>query len=171
MLGVSDYFRAGALRLKVGDEFVAHSTDIPKLLHLSQLQDSTLKLESDSYSQDDLKLLLYPSSSLGGARPKASVEDKGKLYIAKFSSANDLHSVILWESVMLELAKRAKIRTTNFKIIKANQKPVLLVERFDRNDNARIPFMSAMTLLKVSEKQDAEYKSYADIAKELGFKQ
>lgn len=167
MLGVSDYFRTGALRLKVGDEFVAHNTNIPKLLHLSQLQDSTLKVEKDKYSQDDLRLLLYPSSSLGGARPKASVEDKGKLYIAKFGSNNDLHSVILWEAVMLELAKRAKIRTTNFKIIKANQKPVLLVERFDRNGDMRIPFMSAMSLLKVSEKQDAEYKSYADIAKEL----
>lgn len=167
MLGVSDYFRVGALRLKVGDEFVAHNTNIPKLLHLSQLQDSTLKLEKDKYSQDDLRLLLYPSSSLGGARPKASVEDKGKLYIAKFGSKNDLHSVILWEAVMLELAKRAKIRTANFKIIKANQKPVLLVERFDRDGDMRIPFMSAMSLLKVSEKQDAEYKSYADIAKEL----
>lgn len=167
MLGVSDYFRVGALRLKIGDEFIRHSTDIPKLLHLNQLQDSTLNMENNSYSKDDLKILLYPSSSLGGARPKASIEDKGKLYIAKFGSVNDLYSVILWEAVMLELAKCAKIHTANYKIIKANQKPVILVERFDRNGDARIPFMSAMTLLKVSEKQDAEYKSYIDIAKEL----
>ena len=167
MLGVSDYFRVGALRLKVGDEFVAHNTDIPKLLHLSQLQDSTLKLENDSYSQNDLKLLLYPSSSLGGARPKASVEDKGKLYIAKFGSKNDLYSTTLWEAVMLELAKCAHIHTANFKIIKVDKKPVILVERFDRNKDMRIPFMSAMSLLKVSEKQNAEYKSYTDIAKKL----
>lgn len=53
MLGVSDYFRVGALRLKVGDEFIRHSTDIPKLLHLNQLQDSTLNMENNSYSKDD----------------------------------------------------------------------------------------------------------------------
>lgn len=167
MLGVSDYFRIGALRLKIDDEFVHHSTNFPKLLHLNQLQDSTLNMENNSYSKDDLKILLYPSSSLGGARPKASIEDKGKLYIAKFSSINDLHSVILWEAVMLELAKRSKIHTARYKIIKVNQKPVILVERFDRNGNVRIPFMSAMTLLKVSEKHNAEHKSYIDIAKEL----
>ena len=167
MLGVSDYFRVGALRLKIDNEFVRNSTNIPLLLHLNQIQDSTLKVENDEYTKDDLKNLLSPSSSLGGARPKASIKDSNKLYIAKFSSNNDTHSVILWEAVMLELAKRAKIRTANFKIIKANQKPVLLVERFDRDENTRIPFMSAMTLLKVNEKDDAKYKSYADIAKEL----
>ena len=167
MLGVSDYFRVGALRLKIDNEFVRNSTNIPLLLHLNQIQDSTLKVENDSYSQDDLKNLLSPSSSLGGARPKASIKDNNKLYIAKFSSKNDTHSVILWEAAMLELAKRAKIRTTNFKIIKTNKKPVLLVERFDRINETRIPFMSAMTLLKVSERENAKEKSYVDIAKEL----
>lgn len=167
MLGVSDYFRVGALRLKIDNEFVRNSTNIPLLLHLSQIQDSTLKVENDEYTKDDLKNLLSPSSSLGGARPKASIKDNDKLYIAKFSSKNDLHSVILWEAVMLELAKRAKIRTANFKIIKTNKKPVLLVERFDRINETRIPFMSAMTLLKVSEKENTKEKSYVDIAKEL----
>lgn len=75
--------------------------------------------------------------------------------------------MILWEAVMLELAKRAKIHTANFKIIKTNKKPVLLVERFDRINEVRIPFMSAMTLLKVSERENAKEKSYVDIAKEL----
>lgn len=167
MLGVSDYFRVGALRLKIDNEFVRNSTNIPLLLHLSQIQDSTLKVENDEYTKDDLKNLLSPSSSLGGARPKASIKDNDKLYIAKFSSKNDLHSVILWEAVMLELAKRAKIHTANFKIIKTNKKPVLLVERFDRINETRIPFMSAMTLLKVSKKENAKEKSYVNIAKEL----
>lgn len=167
MLGVSDYFRVGALRLKIDNEFVRNSTNIPLLLHLSQIQDSTLKVENDEYTKDDLKNLLSPSSSLGGARPKASIKDNDKLYIAKFSSKNDLHSVILWEAVMLELAKRAKIHTANFKIIKTNKKPVLLVERFDRINEVRIPFMSAMTLLKVSKKENAKEKSYVNIAKEL----
>lgn len=167
MLGVSDYFRVGALRLKVGNEFVRNSTNIPLLLHLNQIQDSTLKLENDEYTNDDLKNLLSPSSSLGGARPKASIKDNNKLYIAKFTSTNDTYSVILWEAVMLELSKRAKIHTANYKLIKANQKPVLLVERFDRICETRIPFMSAMSLLKVNERDDAKYKSYVDIAKEL----
>lgn len=169
MLGVSDYFRIGALRLKSNGVFIGVCKEIPKLLHLNQIQDSTLRVENDTYTQQDLKTLLAPSSSLGGARPKASVQDNNALYIAKFPSINDTHSVILWEATMLELSKIAKINTADFKLISVNQNKILLVKRFDRDftNNKRIPFMSAMTLLSTSEKDEANAKSYVDIAKKL----
>lgn len=169
MLGVSDYFRIGALRLKHNEVFISEHKKIPKLLHLNQIQDSTLRVENDKYTQQDLKTLLAPSSSLGGARPKASVQDNNALYIAKFPSINDTHSVILWEATMLELSKRAKINTADFKLISANQAKILLVKRFDRDfaNKKRIPFMSAMTLLGTNERDEANTKSYVDIAKKL----
>ena len=169
MLGVSDYFRIGALRLRHNATFISECKEVPKLLHLSQIQDSALRIENDEYTQNDLKILLAPSSSLGGARPKASVQDNHILYIAKFPSINDTHSVILWEATMLKLSKIAKINTADFKLVNVNQKNILLIKRFDRNfaNNERIPFMSAMTLLGVNERDEANIKSYVDIAKKL----
>ena len=54
-------------------------------------------------------MLAQPGSSLGGARPKAAIEDAGELWIAKFSSQNDTERVSLWEAVMLDLAQQAGI--------------------------------------------------------------
>lgn len=169
MLGVSDYYRIGALRLKVNNEFIAPHSNVLKLAHLSQIQDSTLRVENDEYTKDDLKLLLDPSSSIGGARPKSSIEDNNILYIAKFPSLKDTYSVTLWEAVMLELCKRANIESAEYKIISAGGKNVLLVKRFDRDfkTNGRIPFMSARTLLGITSKEDAERQSYVNIARKL----
>ena len=127
MLGVSDYYRIGALRLKVNNEFIAPHSNVLKLAHLSQIQDSTLRVENDEYTKDDLKLLLDPSSSIGGARPKSSIEDNKILYIAKFPSLKDTYSVTLWEAVMLELCKRANIDCAEYKIISTSGKNVLAI--------------------------------------------
>ncbi|BDB64187.1 phosphatidylinositol kinase [Helicobacter cinaedi] len=162
MLGVSDYFRVGSLRLKIDNAFVNNSDNIPKLLHLSILEESSLRLEQENYTDDDLRLLLEPGSSLGGARPKASIIDGNILYLAKFYSKNDEYSVILWEKTMFDLAQIANINTAKARVIQSSN-PVLLIERFDRKDSARIPFMSAMTLLQTKDGESRE-KSYVALA-------
>ena len=171
MLGVSDYYRVGSLRLKTDEIFQAPTNDIPKLVHINKLMRSSFNIEKDEYQRQDLSYLIEPSSSLGGARLKASVLDKNKLYIAKFPSINDEHSVILWEKTLLDLAQIAGIKVPNSRLIELyNGKKALLVERFDRDENGqRIPFMSAMTLLKARERQNADEKSYVDFAKNLPF--
>lgn len=170
MLGVSDYFRLGALRLRFDDQFLAQSFVSPNLVHLSDLQNSSLRLEDEKYTSNDLEILLSPGSSLGGARPKASIVDGKDFYIAKFSSNKDTYSTILWEKTLLDLARISKINASESKLIKTGNKDILLVKRFDRNHTERIPFMSAMTLLKTNEKQDSDQKSYTDIATQLDFK-
>lgn len=169
MLGVSDYYRMGSLRLKKNNDFIAKTHNIPKLVNINELMQSSLNVEKEDYKKSDLDLLLEPSSSLGGARIKASVLDKDNtLCLAKFPSSNDEYSVILWEKTMLDLAKLAKIEVANAKLIVAkNNKKVLLLERFDRLGETRIPFMSAMTLLNVSERNGAENQSYVELAKKL----
>ena len=63
---------------------------------------------SDSDSDDDLRLLLAPGSSLGGARPKASVRYRdGQLAIAKFPNTGDEVNTVLWEAVALTIAHKA----------------------------------------------------------------
>lgn len=47
---------------------------------------------------------------------------------------------------MLGLARKAGIRTAHHRVLNADgDRPVLLVERFDRLAGKRIPFISAMT--------------------------
>ena len=81
---------------------------IPPLVRLSALLNASLHITADGGSDEDLKLLLAPGSSLGGARPKASVLDKdGALSVAKFPQHGDLIPTIDWESVALALAGKA----------------------------------------------------------------
>ncbi|TLD95384.1 type II toxin-antitoxin system HipA family toxin [Helicobacter jaachi] len=170
MLGVSDYYRIGSLRLKLNDEFIAKESNIPQLIHINEIMQSSLNLEKEEYSDRDLAYLLGCGSSLGGARPKACLADKDKLYIAKFPSVNDEYSVILWEKTMLDIAKIAHIEVPNTKLIDTKfNRQALLVERFDRTNGThqRIPFQSAMSLLNVSERAGADQKCYIDVADKL----
>ena len=113
-----------------------------------------------------LRQLVNPGSSLGGARPKANVVDTdGKLYVAKFPSRNDNYDVELWEYFCNILGKNAGINVANSRIIKVGDKHALLSRRFDRtNENRRVHFASAMTLLGLSDGDNASTgHGYLDI--------
>jgi serine/threonine-protein kinase HipA len=108
-----------------------------------------------------VRLLLAPASSLGGARPKASVRDRdGALAIAKFPDKADTVDVIRWERVMLELAVRAGITASESRLEPVGESVVLVVRRFDRCGDARVPFLSAMSLLDAA---DGDQRSYVEI--------
>jgi serine/threonine-protein kinase HipA len=129
--------------------------EIPKLLSASE------NVLEDKESDEDLRLLLAPGSSLGGARPKASIRDKdGHLAIAKFSSKDDEFSTVLWEAVALTLASKAGIKVPKFRIHIIADKPTLILRRFDRNFQKRIPFLSALSMIGAT---DNEQQSYLEI--------
>ena len=108
-----------------------------------------------------ITLLLAPGSSLGGARPKASVLDKdGSLLIAKFSHHEDEWPRVVWEALSLTLAEHAKIHVPKWRLHEINNQFVLLLHRFDRSQAKRIPFLSAMSMLGAN---DNESRSYLDI--------
>jgi serine/threonine-protein kinase HipA len=105
LLGVGDITRQGALRFTTekGGVFLApqDQTTIPPLIRLGELLGAATRVLSDEDNDSDLRLLLAPGSSLGGARAKASVIDNdGTLSIAKFPQADDTWSVTLWEAVV-----------------------------------------------------------------------
>ena len=92
-------------------------TPIPPLIDLPKLLSATENLLDDKESEEDLRLLLAPGSSLGGARPKASVRDKdGQLAIAKFPRKDDEYSTVLWEAVALSLAAKAGLRVPEWRL-------------------------------------------------------
>jgi serine/threonine-protein kinase HipA len=169
LLGVTDTVRQGALRFaaREGGEFVAAETSVgvPPLVSLPRLLAATDRFLADEESAEDLRLLLAPGSSLGGARPKASVSDAdGRLLIAKFPKADDEYRVVAWEAVALELATRAGIPVERFRLERVVDREVLLVQRFDRQGMQRVPFLSAMSILGSA---DGEPRSYPEIADAL----
>ena len=171
LLGVNDETRQGALRFSESpnDQYLASTKigSIPPLVRLPELLSASEKFLAASESSDELKLLLVPGSSLGGARPKASVYDKdGSLTIAKFPRKDDEVDIVCWEAVALTIAKTSGINVPLWRLENIHGKYVLIIKRFDRNGQKRIPFLSAMSMLGASD-NDGLIHSFTEIAETL----
>lgn len=99
---------------------------------LQELLKSAEKVEQGVPLTPELDQALFHGSSIGGARPKALIEDQGTKYVAKFSSSTDLYSVVKAEYIAMRLAALAGINAAPVKLVQAAQKDILLIERFDR---------------------------------------
>jgi serine/threonine-protein kinase HipA len=168
LLGVYDKSRMGALRFKTDidgpylDNDPAHST--PPMTSLRELERATNELEDDTSLDDKeylkrLSLLIAPGSSLGGARPKASViSEDGHLWIAKFPSKNDEFDVGAWENLIYKLALKCKVDMATSRAEKFySDQTTFMTKRFDRDENGnRHHFFSAMTLLGYQDGADAQ---------------
>lgn len=172
LLGVYDQTRVGALRFKVdvNGPFLSDDTETaaPPWATLRSLEEASRQFEKDDNYLNDkwLKQLLKPGSSLGGARPKATVEDEqGNLWIAKFPSKNDEYDVGAWEKVVHDLAKLCGLNVPESKVEKFSKDgSTFLVKRFDRDGEKRIHFASAMTILGKNDGASSDDgSSYIDI--------
>ena len=169
LLRVDDEARQGALRFstETTGPFLAEPglSRIPPLVELPRLLVGAERVADDDENDDDIRLLLGPGSSLGGARPKASVRDAdGRLCIAKFPHSQDEVDVVLWEGIALALAGESGIDVPERRIETVAGKRVLIVRRFDRRAEHRVPFLSAMNMLGAT---DREPRSYPEIAAAL----
>ena len=169
LLGVADETRLGALRFKYAgtEAFLAPTeTGVPRLVELGKLLGVTERILRDEATDEDLMMIFAPGSSLGGARPKASVIDQyGHLAIAKFPKENDEYSIETWEEIALRLAEKAGIRTPVHELVRIADKAILLSRRFDRNKAGRVPYLSAMSM---TGSLDGQGGSYLDIVDALG---
>ncbi len=173
LLMVDDEARQGALRFatREGGPFLAGPapTRIPPLIELPRLLSAAEHIQEDTETAEDLRLLLAPGSSLGGARPKSSVRDRDRsLAIAKFPSKTDDVNTVLWEAVALSLAHRARIPIPAWRIESAAGTPVLLLRRFDREQGARVPFLSGMSLLGATDNETRSYLEFVDALRQHG---
>jgi len=155
LLGVYDETRLGGIRFKTEPNGAFLSDDketaAPPWTSLRTLEEASRNFENDdtALSEKWLNQLIRPGSSLGGARPKATVIDpKEQLWIAKFPSKNDENDTGAWEMVTHDLAKLCGLHVPEAKLEKfSNLGSTYLVKRFDRSLSKRIHFASAMTLL------------------------
>ncbi len=150
LVGVSDETRQGALRIwsENGQALNNARDGVPREVDLPHLLDSADVAVKDLDA--DIKDLVNAGSSLGGARPKATIRDaKGNLYIAKLPKNDefDERDVCAWEYVVMQLSQRAGIRVMPSRLFKVGRRNILLVQRFDRQNNCRIPYMSGMTAI------------------------
>lgn len=172
LLGVSDATRQGALRLRLPGEpeFLAPGVDVPPLIDLPRLlgaADAVGRSRGDDWAA--VKMLLDAgTASLGGARPKATVMKAGRLMIAKFPHAHDEWDVMAWEAVALDLAESCGIEVPAHELVDVGGRNVLVVERFDRRDDVRIPYISAMSLTGSSDGQNSDYTQIAEALAECG---
>ena len=134
---------------------------------LEELLSAAEKVEKGVPLTPDLDQALFHGTSLGGARPKAMIQDGDKKMIAKFSSSNDTYNVVKAEFVAMRLAAKAGLNVAPVRLEHVAGKDVLLVERFDRirTDDGwtRKAMVSALTLFGLDEMM-ARYASYEDLA-------
>lgn len=167
LLGIDDYSRMGGFRFKErADADFINSTPtlrVPPLANIRDLEFAARQIEQ-SEQQNELPdkkwiaQLIQPGSSLGGARPKASVIDTdGLLCVAKFPSRQDDYDAELWEHLSHMLANRAGISVAETRVLQtSDRRHTLISQRFDRTRSGkRIHFASAMTLLGLHDGDNA----------------
>ena len=172
LLGVYDESRMGAIRFSVeeGGEFLSIERDFatPPWISLRTLENASIAFENDDSGLEEkwLNELLAPGSSLGGARPKATVQaTDGSLWIAKFPSKHDEYNSGAWEKVVHDLARLCSLNVPESKLETFSKTgSTFLVKRFDRDFKKRIHYASAMNLLgKTDGASGADGTSYLDL--------
>lgn len=157
--------RIGAL------DFQQSATEyVPRLsanVPLSELLESAERVEKGVPLTPELDQALFHGSSLGGARPKASIEYNDKKYIAKFSTSADIYNVVKAEYIAMRLAQEAGLNVAPVQLTSAAGKEIILIERFDRikvdTGWQRKSMLSALTLFGLDDML-ARYASYEDLA-------
>lgn len=134
---------------------------------LEELLEAAGRVERGEPIPAGLDRALFHGSSIGGARPKALIEDGQDKLIAKFSATNDTYAVVKAEFVAMRLAARVGLNVAAVQLVQAAGKDVLLVKRFDRAQVkggwTRRAVVSALTLFGLDEMQ-ARWASYGDLA-------
>jgi serine/threonine-protein kinase HipA len=169
--------RAGALAFGLAQEPPAPRREFNRTIDLQRLQDFADMIIGDEELPRDLDAkqaqeLMLEGTSMGGARPKAVVEDDGALWIAKFNRPDDKWNHARVERAMLELARVCGIHAAESRLTTIGNRDALLVQRFDREHTRagyrRARMLSALTLLRAEDTYTDRAKwSYVLLAEEL----
>ena len=169
--------RAGALGFGLNVIPPAPKREFNKTLELSKLQQiADAIINEEEFHSDDvnnqIQDLLLMGTSMGGARPKAVVEDEDGLWIAKLNRSDDKWNQARVEHAMLVMARRSGLNAADSKIVDVGGRDVLLVKRFDREKRTdgylRARMISALTLLRAEDTyQSRDRWSYISLVEEL----
>jgi serine/threonine-protein kinase HipA len=124
------------------------------------------------FEKNQIEELMLIGTSMGGARPKAVIENDEGLWLAKFNRPDDLWNNACVEHAMLTLARACGLNSSESQLINVSSRDVLLVKRFDREKikegYLRARMISALTLLRAEDSHLSREKwSYILLAEEL----
>lgn len=174
--------RAGALSFGLNVDPPAPLRAFNRTMDLSRLQELAdvivseeelpEKAATDRADVAQVQDLLLIGTAMGGARPKAVVEDGDVLWIAKFNRRDDKWNNARIEHSMLVLARECGLSVSQSRLDKIADRDALLVKRFDREHSPkgyrRARMLSALTLLRAEDSyQDRDRWSYVSLAEEL----
>ncbi len=175
LLAVDDFSRVGALRFCDETGNWQRSVSVgkrrtPPLVDLGQMYLASRAVELGEETTADLRFLQGKGTSLGGMRPKCTLIDQtGRLAIGKFPSVGDTRSVTRGEVLALKLAREAGIDAAHARIVVLENTAIAVIDRFDRDDDdGRIPYQSAATMLQASRQEDRSYAEIADVIRAYG---
>lgn len=170
LCAVDDFSRIGALRLRnSAGQFLSSVEDgkrtTPPLVDLQRIFVASQAVEQGKETAEDLRYLQGKGTSLGGMRPKCTVlELDGTLAIGKFPSLMDERNVTRAEVLALHLARRAGVDAAQARVVDVAGIAVAVIRRFDRTSNhARIPYLSAASMLQASRNEERAYTEIADV--------
>jgi len=174
LLAVDDFSRLGALRLRADDGPFERTVEAgrrrtPPLFELGAVLRASRLLELGEETLADLAYLRGKGTSLGGMRPKCTlIDEDGSLALGKFPSMGDTHSVTRAEVLALRLASRAGIDVPDARVVVVEGTPVAVIRRFDRVEDARIPYQSAASLLQAGRDEERSYVEIAEAIRVVG---
>lgn len=164
--------RSGSNRLGAIDFQARNDVYVPRsdTARLDELHEASRLLEANQDLTPELADALVNGTAIGGARPKALINDGGRQYIAKFETTSDVFPVVGAEAASIYLARKVGIEVTDSRIVNSLGKDVLLMERFDRPGNAtRRMVVSALTMLGLDENtfDQGSYPMILDVLRAL----
>ncbi|MFF1632593.1 type II toxin-antitoxin system HipA family toxin [Leifsonia sp. NPDC058248] len=168
---ITYFLESGSDRIGALDFQTSATTYEPRLADhaatLDELAEAAERIQQGIPLSHALEQALLRGTSIGGARPKALIDDNGRQLIAKFSSTNDVFPMVKAEAVAMDLARRAGVNAAQSRVATAAGKDVLLVERFDRTPaGGRRLMISALTILERPEIL-AHRATYSELAEEI----
>lgn len=164
--------RIGALSFGVGKVPPAPVRKFNRTVDLKKLIQAAHKLEQDLPLDESERALLMAGPSVGGARPKTTVEHENHLWLAKFPALNDRQNFSKIEYATMKLAKACGLNAPEVQICQVGSQDVYLIKRFDRildpqkKHYYRTHFVSGLTLLNIDERDRPQY-SYLDLADQM----
>ncbi|WP_297726592.1 type II toxin-antitoxin system HipA family toxin [Limnohabitans sp. Rim8] len=170
LAAVDDFSRVGALRLRNGQgQYLRIVADgertTPAFLELAKILSASRAFELSQETSADLAYLQGKGTSLGGMRPKCTLQDAdGTLCLGKFPSVGDERAVTRGEVLALHLARLAGIESASARVVMVQGDPVAIIKRFDRSpDQQRIPYISGASLLQARRGDEHSYTEILDV--------
>ncbi|MDM8524936.1 HipA domain-containing protein [Desulfococcaceae bacterium HSG8] len=160
--------RAGNLDFRMSPRDPEPRLGPPHFNTLPDIMDAAEKIGSGRKADQNLFQLLRQGSSLGGARPKCTVEWEDGLWIAKFPAKGDSLNIPRIEYAAMNLAGRCGIRIPEVRVISVGKKDVFMIRRFDREKSGdawlRQGFLSGLSLMQWDERDRMrwDYPAIAD---------